>query len=89
MKKVPHVHVRQTRMGSLIEVSINIAIGFAINWVANLLILPLFGFNVTGSQAFHMGLLFTIISVVRSYVVRRWFERRIHAAALRMAGESK
>lgn len=87
MKKVPHVYARQSRMGSLIEVCINILIGFVINWFANLLILPLFGFNVTGSQAFHMGLLFTVISVARSYVVRRWFERRIHAAALRMAGE--
>lgn len=88
MKEIPHVIVhRQSRVGSLIEVSINIAIGFCINWVANLLILPLFGFNVTGSQAFNMGLIFTVISVARSYVVRRWFERRIHAAALRMVGD--
>jgi len=76
---------RQTRLGSLIEVMINIAIGFAINWVANLYILPLYGFAITGSQAFSMGLLFTVISVVRSYVIRRWFNGRIHAAALKLA----
>lgn len=88
MREIPHVTVhRQSRVGSLIEVSVNIAIGFAINWVANLCILPLFGFNVTGTQAFNMGLIFTVISVVRSYVVRRWFERRIHQAALRLLGE--
>lgn len=76
---------RQTRLGSLIEVMINIAIGFAINWVANLYILPLYGFQITGGQAFSMGLLFTVISVVRSYVIRRWFNGRIHAAALKLA----
>lgn len=76
---------RQTRLGSLIEVMINIAIGFAINWVANLYILPLYGFAITGSQAFSMGLLFTAISVARSYVIRRWFNGRIHAAALKLA----
>jgi hypothetical protein len=63
----------QTRLGSLAESLANIVIGFAINWIANMLILPLFGFHVTGLQAFHMGVLFTGISLVRSYVLRRWF----------------
>ena len=87
MKEIPHVpFIRQSRVGSLIEVVINIAIGFAINWVANLCILPLYGFNITGGEAFSMGLIFTAISVVRSYVVRRWFEQRIHTAALKVLG---
>lgn len=63
----------QTRMGSFAEAWANIAIGFAINFTANLLILPLFGFNVTGSQAFGIGVIFTGISLVRSYILRRWF----------------
>lgn len=75
----------QTRIGSLIEACANVAIGFGINWVANLLILPLFGFNVTGSQAFNMGLMFTAISVARSYAIRRWFNARLHQAAQRIA----
>lgn len=78
--------MNQTRLGSLIEVTFNIAIGFAINWVANIYILPLYGFQITGGQAFSMGLLFTIISVVRSYVIRRWFNARLHAAAQGFAG---
>lgn len=78
--------MNQTRLGSLIEVCINIAIGFAINWIANILILPLYGFHITGGQAFSMGLIFTVISVVRSYVIRRWFNARLHAMAQRMVG---
>lgn len=65
----------QTRIGSALETAANIAIGFAINWTANVLILPLFGFPVTGAQAFHIGLWFTGISIVRSYVLRRVFNR--------------
>lgn len=76
----------QTRLGSLIEVCINIAIGFAINWIANIYILPLYGFNITGGQAFSLGLLFTAISVVRSYIIRRWFNALLHRAAQRVAG---
>lgn len=77
--------MNQTRLGSLIEVAINIAIGFAINWVANIWILPLYGFNITGGQAFSMGLIFTVISVIRSYCIRRWFNASLHRAALRLA----
>jgi hypothetical protein len=38
-----------------------------------MLILPAYGFHITGGQAFSMGLIFTAISLVRSYVLRRWF----------------
>jgi hypothetical protein len=65
----------QTRTGSAIEVATNILVGFSINWVANLLILPLYGFQITGGQAFSMGLIFTAIAIVRGYVLRRVFNR--------------
>lgn len=79
----------QTKLGSFIEACINVLIGFGINWVANLIILPQFGFQVTGVQAFNMGLLFTVISVARSYIIRRWFNQRIHQAAMRLAQEKE
>ena len=77
----------QTRLGSFIEACINVAIGFAINFVANLVILPLIGFQISVGQNLFIGVLYTIISVARSYAVRRWFNARIHRAALRLAGE--
>lgn len=63
----------QTKLGSFAEAWANIAVGFGINWCANMLVLPLFGFHVTASQAFHIGIVFTAISLVRSYILRRWF----------------
>ena len=77
--------MNQTRLGSLIEALANVAIGFGINWVANMAILPLFGFHVTGSQAFGIGVFFTFISVARSYALRRWFNARLQAAAQGLA----
>lgn len=65
----------QTKLGSFIESWANIGIGFSINWIANLTILPLFGFAVTGGQAFGIGVIFTAISLVRSYLLRRTFTR--------------
>lgn len=79
--------MRQTKLGSFYESCINVAIGFGINFIANLVILPLFGFNITLTDNFYIGLLYTVISVARSYVVRRWFDRRIHEAAQKLAKE--
>jgi hypothetical protein len=63
----------QTKLGSFAEAWANIFIGFSINWCANMLVLPLFGFKLSGGTAFEIGLIFTVISLVRSYVLRRWF----------------
>lgn len=63
----------QTQLGSFVEAWANIAVGFAINFSANMLILPYFGFAITAGKAFGIGVVFTVISLARSYVLRRWF----------------
>lgn len=64
----------QTKLGSITEAWANIAVGFSINYAANMLILPLFGFKtLTALTNFEIGLLYTLISLARSYVLRRWF----------------
>lgn len=75
----------QTRLGSLIEAVINTAIGFTINYCANLVIFPLFGFHLTPGSNFMLGCIYTVISVVRSYTIRRWFNARLHRLASRVA----
>ena len=76
----------QTKLGSFIEAWINVAIGFGINFVANLVILPIFGYTPTLWENFQIGILFTVVSVARSYIIRRWFNARLRAAAERLAG---
>ena len=75
----------QTRLGSLIEACVNVLIGFGINFAANMLILPLFGWHVTVTQNLALGAIYTGISIARSYAVRRWFNARIAKAAARLA----
>ncbi len=63
----------QTRLGSFTEACVNTAVGFGISYAANLAVLPLFGLFVTPAKAFWIGVIFTVISVVRSYYMRRIF----------------
>lgn len=78
--------MNQTRIGSLIESVANVLVGFSVNFSANLLVFPLFGWHVTVADNFILGGIYTAISVARSYVIRRWFNARLHAAAMRLAG---
>lgn len=79
----------QTRLGSFIEACMNVLIGFTINFTANLLIFPLFGMHISVSDNFLLGGLYTLISIARSYVIRRWFNAKLQIAAQRLAGEKK
>lgn len=65
--------MRQTKFGSFVEAKANIVVGFGINFVANLIVLPLFGFQVTVVDAFGIGVIFTFVSLARSYLLRRFF----------------
>lgn len=81
----------QTRLGSFIEAWTNVFIGFWINFAMNLVILPAAGLpRPTLHQNLVIGVLFTFVSVARSYAVRRWFNARIsrwaHNVAERIEG---
>lgn len=63
----------QSRRGSAFEAVMNVLVGFGINYFANLAIFPLFGMHISLSDNLLMGAIYTVISVVRSYCIRRWF----------------
>jgi hypothetical protein len=64
----------QTRIDSFMESMTNVAIGFGINFAANVLILPVvLDVPVNLGELGFIGLLYTVISVVRSYALRRAF----------------
>lgn len=76
----------QTRLESLTEALINIAIGFFINFWGNWFILPLVGFTtLTVKDNFVIGLLFTVISVARQYAIRRWAQQHLRKAKVVVA----
>ncbi len=75
----------QTKLGSFYEACMNIIIGFTINFVANMVIFPHVGFELDVKTNLYLGFLYTVISLVRQYVIRRWFNAKLHRAAERLA----
>jgi hypothetical protein len=65
----------QTRKQSLMESFLNILIGYSLNFTMNMIFLPLFGFDIKVSQNLLLGAIFTGISLTRSYLIRRWFNK--------------
>lgn len=71
--------MQQSRIESFIEATMNTMSGFVVAffvwqcWVA-----PMFGFNLPLSTNFWITSIFTVVSVVRSYVWRRFFNAGLH-----------
>lgn len=65
----------QTRLQSFIESVINIAIGYFVALLAQLAVFPLFGIVIDIGTNMAIGAIFTVVSIARSYLVRRLFNR--------------
>ena len=66
--------MKQSRAMSLIESLANVAVGYGVAVVTQILIFPIFGLRTTLAQNLMMGAIFTLVSIARSYVLRRLFE---------------
>ena len=65
----------QSRRHSIFESIINVIVGFSINMALNFTVFPLFGWRISLEQNVVLGLIFTVISIIRSYTLRRLFNR--------------
>ena len=63
----------QSKKQSLIESLTSTTIGIIIGIVLNLTILPIFGYPVSVVDSLWISVIFTAVSIIRGYVVRRWF----------------
>ena len=68
--------MKQTKRHSFIESCTNVLIGYFVALASQLAIFPLFGIHVAFRDNILIGLYFTAISILRSYVLRRWFTSR-------------
>ena len=83
--------MKQTRLMSLIESIANVAVGYGVAVVTQILIFPVFGLHTTLAQNLQMGAVFTVVSIARSFALRRLFEAiRVRATKppLRASGGS-
>lgn len=65
----------QSRRMSAIEAVANVVVGYVVAAVTTALVLPLFGHDVSGADALGMSAVFTLVSLARSYALRRAFNR--------------
>jgi hypothetical protein len=65
----------QSRRMSAVEVVVSTAIGYIVAVATQFAVFPIFGLRVGVIENLGIGLAFTVVSVVRSYLVRRLFER--------------
>ena len=72
--------MKQSRLMSLAESFANVIVGYGVAVVTQILIFPVFGLQTTLGQNLAMGGVFTIVSLARSFLLRRLFE------AIRVAG---
>lgn len=75
----------QSRLGSFIETVANTFIGFVATLAAQLVIYPIFDIHISFVSNLWMTCWFTFASILRGYVLRRWFNNRLRAASERMA----
>ena len=66
----------QSKKQSLIESLTNIFIGYFVALASQMVIFPLFDIHISVSDNLWIGVWFTVISIIRSYVVRRVFNKK-------------
>lgn len=66
----------QSKLNSLIESATNVAIGYIVALLSQVIIFPFFDINVSLETNIYIGFWFTLVSLVRSYVIRRWFNKK-------------
>lgn len=71
--------MQQTKLESFIEASANTASGFIVSYVFWIVaVVPLFHLEVSHADNFLITCMFTVLSVIRSYLWRRFFNAGVH-----------
>ena len=66
--------MKQSRLMSFVEAVATVAVGYGVAVVTQILIFPVFGLHTTLAQNLSMGGIFTGVSIIRSFLLRRAFE---------------
>jgi len=65
----------QSRTMSLVEAVTNVAVGYGLAVITQIIVFPWFGLKAALSEHLAIGLAFVGVSLVRGYLLRRLFER--------------
>ena len=65
--------MKQSRTMSAIETALNIGSGYVLAVITQAIIYPLYGLHTTVTENASIAMIFTVVSLVRSYIWRRIF----------------
>lgn len=67
--------MKQSKKQSLKETVISTFIGLAVSLITQIVVFPLYGMKVSFNQNIQITIIFTIVSILRGYLVRRYFNK--------------
>ena len=65
----------QSKLGSMLEAMANVVVGIIVSLISQLVIFGAYGIHLSLAENMQMVGYFTLISLIRSYVLRRVFNR--------------
>lgn len=69
---------RQSRVESVVEATVNVIIGLTVSMSCNMVAIPaIFNVEITAKQNIAMAVFYTVVSLIRQYILRRYFNRAI------------
>ena len=63
----------QSSKGSAVEAVVNVIVGYGLAVTSQVIVFPLFGIHASVTTNLKIGLILTVISLIRSYTLRRIF----------------
>lgn len=73
---VSSMSTSQSKLSSFLESVTNTVAGFGFGLLTQILTFKAFDIDVPLTDNFAISLIFAVVSVARSYVIRRWFNKR-------------
>ena len=66
--------MQQSRVMSFVEATTNVVVGYILAIATQLAVFPLFGLEAALGEHLAIGMAFVMVSLARSYLLRRLFE---------------
>ena len=70
----------QSKFESFIEANINTLSGFIVSYITLITLNHFYQMNLSMFDSLEITAIFTVSSILRNYLIRRWFNRKINVA---------
>lgn len=68
--------MKQSKKQSLTETVISTLVGLIVSLLTQIAVFPLYGMDVNLNQNIQITIIFTVVSIIRGYLIRRYFNKK-------------